>query len=114
MAREPLEREPLLSTASALLSRAREGAGGMLVIEGPAGIGKSTVLDRIARGADIRTAWARPVELERAFAFGVVRTLFASFLGGLGSVEVTRLCRHGPGAGARRVLDDGGGAPAVT
>jgi len=51
-------------------------AGGMLLIEGPAGIGKTSLLAaaaRIAGGLGASVMRARASELERNFSFGVVR-----------------------------------------
>ena len=50
----------------------------MLVIQGPAGIGKSAlvrVLGEHATGQGVQTLSARASELERDFGFGVVRQL---------------------------------------
>ena len=61
------------------LAAAREGTGSLLLIEGPSGIGKTELLlaaRRAALGHDMDVAWARGAELEREFAFGVVRQLF--------------------------------------
>ena len=75
-----LERERELERIGVLLERARAGRGGsVLVVEGPAGIGK-TRLSRAARQeADVRgfsALAARGTELEREYPFGVVRQLF--------------------------------------
>jgi predicted ATPase len=78
--REPLlERERELAVATACLSRATAGSGSMLLVEGPAGIGKTALLDAIqVRASDIgmEVLSACADELEREFAFGVVRLLF--------------------------------------
>ncbi len=54
-----LEREPLLATMRAALERAASGRGGTLLVEGEAGIGKTTLLQEFAaRAADgSRIAW---------------------------------------------------------
>src|SRR5690348_15199588 len=75
-----LEREHELERIGALLDRASAGDGGsVLVVEGPAGIGK-TRLSRAARQeAELRgfcALAARGAELEREYPFGVVRQLF--------------------------------------
>ncbi len=73
------ERDEELSRLEAALSRAEAGEGGLVVVEGPAGIGKSRLL-AAARGMagarELRTLRARGGELERDFAYGVVRQLF--------------------------------------
>src|SRR5215472_15336170 len=73
-----LERERELETLREGLDRACAGEGTLLLIEGPAGAGK-TVLAREARTAGERARMmpleARGSELEQPFAFGVVRQL---------------------------------------
>ena len=73
--------------------RARQGRGCALVVEGPAGIGKTALLAAgrdAAEGEGFRVLRARGAELEREFAFGVVRQLVRTGRGG------------GVGAGAGR------------
>src|SRR6516165_8197124 len=73
-----LERERELETLRDGLDHAGAGEGTLLLIEGPAGAGK-TVLAREARAASERARMmpleARGSELEQPFAFGVVRQL---------------------------------------
>src|SRR5215831_16676484 len=73
-----LERERELETLREGLDRACAGEGTLLLIEGPAGAGK-TVLAREARVAGERARMmpleARGSQLEQPFAFGVVRQL---------------------------------------
>jgi hypothetical protein len=72
-----LEREDLLARVAGLMERARQGVGQLLVVEGPAGIGKTAVLAAAGRRADGFTVLrARGGELERGFPHGVVRQLF--------------------------------------
>ena len=67
------------------LDRAAGGEGTLVLIEGPAGVGKSELV-REARGVAERTGVlaveARGSELERAFAFGVVRQLLEPVING--------------------------------
>jgi DNA-binding CsgD family transcriptional regulator len=78
-----LERESELATIGELLDAARDGAGGLLMIEGEAGAGKSSLL---AAAADLAAAGgmlllrARGGEYERDFPYGVVRQLFEPIL----------------------------------
>jgi DNA-binding CsgD family transcriptional regulator len=75
--RDVAERESELRAGRAVLDRARSGAGGMLLIEGPAGIGKTTVLRALADEADgLEVFRADGDELGRSLAYGVVRGLF--------------------------------------
>ena len=73
------ERESELRQAEAELDAAAIGSGRMLFIEGQAGIGKSRLLSEVSRMAEDRgfaVYRASGVELEREFAYGVVRQLF--------------------------------------
>lgn len=73
-----LEREHELGALREGLERARSGEGTVLLIEGPAGVGK-TELGRDVRAtaehAGMAPLVARGSELEQPFAFGVVRQL---------------------------------------
>ncbi len=74
-----LERAEELAAVDAAIARARAGAGRLVVIEGPAGIGKTSLLaEGRARAADsgLTLLYARASELEAAFSFGIVRQLF--------------------------------------
>ena len=75
---ELLERDAELAALDELAAAAADGRGRLVLIEGPAGIGKSGLLgglrDRSAAG--LRVLAARAGELEREFAYGVVRQLF--------------------------------------
>jgi AAA ATPase domain len=72
------ERDGELAALDELAAAAADGRGRLVLIEGPAGIGKSGLLgglrDRSAPG--LRVLAARAGELEREFAYGVVRQLF--------------------------------------
>jgi DNA-binding CsgD family transcriptional regulator len=74
-----LERGEELAAVRALLERGRDAQAGALLVEGPAGIGKTALLDatrELAREAGFRVLAARGGELEREFAHAVVRQLF--------------------------------------
>jgi DNA-binding CsgD family transcriptional regulator len=73
-----LEREGDLAMLGGVLADARVGEGRVAVIEGPAGIGKSRLLEEARAAADglgLEVLHARGGELERDFGFGVVRQL---------------------------------------
>ncbi len=102
-----LERAELQDAAARALRDARHGEGRLLVIEGPAGIGKSSLL------ADLRSAVeagqhvlsARASELERGFAFGVVRQLLE---GVARDPERAAVAFDGPAAAARECFSEVG------
>ncbi|HYB26966.1 MAG TPA: AAA family ATPase [Solirubrobacteraceae bacterium] len=74
-----LDRDGELATLQDAIAAARAGDGRLVVIEGSAGIGKSSLLAEsraIASGAGMRVLRARAGEHEAEFAFGVVRQLF--------------------------------------
>jgi len=77
---EPLlERSEELARIESALADARTGRGRFVVVEGPAGIGKTALLAaaRIAAAEDgMRVLRSRATEMETNFAFGVVRQLF--------------------------------------
>ena len=73
-----LEREPELEALGAAVARAAEGTGGCLLIEGPAGVGKSRLMASgraLAQDAGLSVLEARGAARERDFAFGVARQL---------------------------------------
>ena len=71
-----LERESESARLAALIGAARAGRGGVAVIEGPAGIGKTTLLRHaVALADDMTVLTASGSELEHEFGFGVVRQL---------------------------------------
>ncbi len=74
-----LERDGDLALLGALLAAAQAGEGRLVVIEGPAGIGKTRLLDEARAAADglgLAVLHARGGE-ERDFGFGVVRQLLS-------------------------------------
>ncbi len=76
-----VERESELATAASALDLIAAGGGRTLLIEGPAGIGKSAVIRAVGELAALRgmrSPTARGSELEIEFPYGVVRQLFES------------------------------------
>src|SRR3954453_14896682 len=74
-----LERDHEVERLHAALDAAGLRAGGALVVEGAAGMGKSRLLEEArvrAPELGLRVLSARGMELERGFPFGVVRQLF--------------------------------------
>jgi predicted ATPase len=75
-----LERDREIAKIGAALTQARSGVGRCVIFEGPAGIGKTALLDVVKAMAydnDFRVLSASGSELEIDFPFGVVRQLFA-------------------------------------
>ncbi len=73
-----LEREREHAALVDVVAAAREGAGAVALLRGPAGIGKSRLLEAVAsegRRVGARTLRARGGEMERDFPYGVVRQL---------------------------------------
>jgi DNA-binding CsgD family transcriptional regulator len=73
-----LERERELERLADTIERAQAGSGELLLVEGPAGIGKTSLLRaarEIAADRGMRALTARATELEREFPFGAVRQL---------------------------------------
>jgi DNA-binding CsgD family transcriptional regulator len=105
------EREAECALLDAAIKDAVQGRGRLVLVEGPGGIGKSRLLAEArhqAGEAGAQVASARGTELERDFAFGMVRQLFESLL--LRADTTTReTLWTGPAAQARAVFEDVGG-----
>ena len=74
-----LEREHEVDRVRAALRAVGRRAGGVVVVEGAAGMGKSRLLDEARERADglgVAVLGARATELEQGFPFGVARQLF--------------------------------------
>src|SRR5260370_27994944 len=74
-----LERDAALALIDRRLRDAIAGRGSLLLIEGPAGIGKTRLVlaaGQHGRELGLTTLSARGSELERDFAYGLVRQLF--------------------------------------
>ena len=87
-----LEREPELDALATAVAAAVDGVGSVVALEGDAGIGKTALLAHArdtATGA-MRVLTARGGELERDFAYGVVRQLFEVSLAGASQPERER------------------------
>jgi DNA-binding CsgD family transcriptional regulator/exonuclease VII small subunit len=78
-----LEREAELASMDVVLDRAAAGLGSVVIVEGPAGIGKSELLAAVRAGAAPRgfaVLRARGSEFEQEIAFGLARQLFEPML----------------------------------
>lgn len=98
-----VEREAEFVAIDGALATVALGAGGLVVFEGPAGIGKTALLRALnARaGGGAHVLEARASLLEREYGFGIVRQLFAA----VGDDEVLTA---GPAQAARTALSDAG------
>ena len=106
-----LERGSELADLARDVAAAQAGCGRLVLVEGPPGIGKSALLTAVwsdARDAGMRVTRARGTELERGFAFGVVRQLHEPLLRACSARERERLLT-GPAGRAREVFDPVGG-----
>jgi DNA-binding CsgD family transcriptional regulator len=99
-----LERDAALAWIDERLRAAIGGLGSLLLLEGPAGIGKTRlVLAAARRGRELglMTLGARGSELERDFTYGVVRQLFEAPLVGASRAERAELVAGAAGPAAR-------------
>jgi DNA-binding CsgD family transcriptional regulator/tetratricopeptide (TPR) repeat protein len=93
------------------LAAAESGRGQLVVFEGQAGIGKTSLLEEAGRlGEQIgaRVLTARATDLERDFSFGLVRQLFELTV--RASNSTTEALLGGAASAATAVLDGGGSA----
>jgi len=88
---ELLEREPEVAALRPVLDAAHDGAGRLVVVEGPPGIGKTRLLATaraLAADAGLEALWGRGGEFEREFPYGVARQLFEPLLGRFDASEL--------------------------
>ena len=105
-----LERAQELAVVDAAIADAQTGAGRLVVIEGPAGIGKTSLLAEArarAAGSGLAVLYARASELEAAFSFGIVRQLFEATIATATAEEQSRLL-GGAAARTARLFSSGG------
>jgi DNA-binding CsgD family transcriptional regulator len=98
-----LERNAELARIESALAEARSGRGRFVVVEGPAGIGKTALLAAARTAAadgGMRVLRSRGTELEREFAFGVVRQLFEPYLAEASEPERAELLQGAAGVAA--------------
>ncbi|MDX6643542.1 MAG: hypothetical protein QOD76_1504 [Solirubrobacteraceae bacterium] len=112
-----VERDDALALVDRMLADAHEGRGGALLVEGPAGIGKTRLVAAARARADstgARGLRARAGELEHDFSYGVVRQLFESPLAGTERADLLSgaAALAGPLFDFARVGEVGGADPA--
>ena len=93
-----LERDAELAALAAAVAAAEVGRGCLVLVEGPAGIGKTTLLRAACRGPGARVLTARGLALEQGFGYGIVRQLLEEVRGEDGLMD-------GAAALAARVFD---------
>src|SRR5689334_2493431 len=96
-----LERDAELAALAAAIAAAEAGHGTLALVEGPAGIGKTTLLRAACRGPgpqSPRVLTARGLALEQGFPYGIVRQLLDPVRGEDGLMD-------GAAALAARVFD---------
>src|ERR1700752_2254288 len=94
VAKHLLERDVELAHIQTLIESALAGEGRYLLIEGPAGIGKTRLIEAArgrARDAGMTVLAARGGELESEFPYGLVRQLFKPALAAATPVTRERL-----------------------
>ena len=110
-----LEREAELARVERMFERVRAGVGAVVVVEGPAGMGKSDLLAAAGAGARARrlgVLMARGSEFEEEIAFGVARQLFEPMLRAASAGERRRLLDGVARVGARALGVEAGEPPA--
>ena len=110
-----LDREGELQTLDAALEATRAGQGGVVVLEGAAGTGKSALValtGRRASSAGLRVLAARGGELEQDHPFGLIRQLYEPLLAAADTQRRARLLA-GAAAPAAWVLGVSTGATGV-
>ena len=109
-----LEREEELTAIARALGGAQRGEGGVLLVEGVAGIGKTSLLTAARRQAaadGLSVLAGTGGELERDFPYGVVRQLFEPAVRGLAADDRERVFAGAAGPAASIVAGDA--APAA-
>jgi DNA-binding CsgD family transcriptional regulator len=104
-----VERESELSAIEASIRSAISGHGGAVVVEGQAGIGKSSLLGeagRRASAAGMTVLTAQGAALEQDFGFGVVRQLFEPVIRGAGAAQRRSLLSGAAALAAPTVAPD--------
>jgi DNA-binding CsgD family transcriptional regulator len=89
-----LERDRELDELGSALAGAQDGSGRIIIVEAPAGLGKSSLLaaaSETAVEAGITCLRARATELERDFAYGCVRQLLEPAVATASGAERERL-----------------------
>jgi DNA-binding CsgD family transcriptional regulator len=92
-------RDQELAVLSAAMAGAAAGRGGLVLVEGAPGIGKTTLLRAVCADAEVLTA--RGLALEGGFSFGIVRQLIEPVRAAAGPGEWDALLDGAAGLAAR-------------
>ena len=87
---ELVERDVELSAVTAVVEQAAGAAGGVLLVEGAAGVGKTRLLEALVQLADSRALLvlrARGGELEQSFPFGIAAQLLGRTVAALAAEQ---------------------------
>ncbi len=106
-----LEREDELRRIAAAIAQMSAGSGGVVALEGSAGIGKTRLLQaamELAAANGVAVISARGGQMETDFAFGVARQLFEPVLVTAETSEREALLAGAAGGAARLVADAAG------
>jgi DNA-binding CsgD family transcriptional regulator len=109
-----VERDGELARLGSLAEAAGHGNGAGVLVDGAAGVGKTTLIREVvvrAQGGGMRVLWARGGELERDFPYGVVRQLFERRLLSAGEGERASLLEGAAGLAAPVLGFEPPGAP---
>jgi DNA-binding CsgD family transcriptional regulator len=96
-----LGRDAELAVLSAAADAAEAGCGAVVLVEGPAGIGKTTLLRTACARPGLRILTARGLALEGGFSYGVVRQLIEPVRTSAGPGEWDGLLDGAAGLAAR-------------
>jgi DNA-binding CsgD family transcriptional regulator len=110
-----LDREREFAELVGLIEAAPEDSGGLLVVDGPAGIGKTRLLEEAARAAGaacMGVLRARGSEFEAGIGFGVARQLFEPMLRTASPEERRQMLDGVARVGARALGVEDGERPA--
>jgi predicted ATPase len=97
---ELVERDAELAAITDVVERAASGAGGALLVEGAAGVGKTRLLQfaaQLADGPRLRVLEARGGELEQSFPFGVAAQLLGPAVAAMGDPQRAAILSGRPG-----------------
>ena len=112
-----LERDAELRELGEVLAAAEAGSGRIVLVEAPAGLGKTSLLAAAtdaAAEAGFRRLRARATELERDFAYGCVRQLLEPTVAGASAPDRDRLFTGAAALAAPILAPAGAGLPAPT